>query len=89
MVNTHQESPSSTRRGYAAACALIIGTIVLVAVFPIATPLAGVGLLTWGVGILRRPGDKVLRAVGAAAVSIGSLLILLTLGVLLTQFRVV
>ena len=88
MVGTHQESPNSARRGYAAACALIIGTIALVAVFPLAAPLGGVGLLTWGVAILRKPSDKVHRSVGAAAVCIGSLLILLTLGVLLTQFRV-
>jgi hypothetical protein len=67
---------------------LIIGTIVLVAAFPMAAPLGGVGLLAWGVGILRNPGDNILRALGAAAVCIGSLLILPTLAVVLTQFRV-
>ena len=88
MASAHQDSPNSARRGYVAVSALIIGTIVLVALLPMAAPLGGVGLVAWGIATLRKPGDKVLRAIGVAAVSIGSLMILLTLVILLTQFRV-
>jgi hypothetical protein len=88
MESANQDSPNSARRGYVAVSAFIISTIVLVTFLPMAAPLGGVGLVAWGMATMRKPGDRPLRALGVAAVSIGSLLLLLTLGVLLTQFRV-
>lgn len=87
MESAHQESPNSARRGYAAVSTLILGAIVLVALVPMAAPVVGVGLVSWGMATLRKPGDRVLRALGVAAVCIGSLLILMTMVILLTQFR--